>query len=508
MFYLNFSIGQVQFESSNLPILIIETQGQEIVDDPKITAELKVLNSGNSERNYLNSTDFTFNNYVGIEFRGNTSQGFPKKSYGMELRDDNGANLNFPLLGLPTENDWILYAPYTDKTMMRNVLAFDLARKTGHYASRTAYCELVINGEYQGVYILMEKIKRDKNRVDISKLNEDENSGEDVTGGYIIKIDNPTGTFCSAWEPPGSNFHIQFEYPTCELITAEQEDYIKNYVLSFESSLNDFSANQTNRSYINFADEQSIIDCFIINELTKNIDAYMLSSFLYKDKNGKLNFGPIWDYNLSFGNASLREGFETKGFQQDINIGPWWWEVMLSDPIIQTRIENRWCELRSNEFSTDSIMKSIDVLTARLAEAEQRNFERWPIEGEYIWPNYFVGETYEEEVIYFRHWINQRLAWLDETLNCKTIETNVATVYPNPFTGIINCNLNVKDSDKVSVYLYDLNGKMIAILLKDELLTSAYWEFNWDGSTLLSGVYFLHVQFGSTNIQTIKLIKL
>ncbi len=126
---------------------------------------------------------------VGIEIRGRYSANLPQKPYGFETRDEAGNNLNVPILGMPEENDWILTANYNDKAFLRNFLAFELFRKMGHYAPRTVYCEVVLNDAYQGIYLLGEKIKRDKNRVDIAKLNPDENSGDDLTGGYIFVND-------------------------------------------------------------------------------------------------------------------------------------------------------------------------------------------------------------------------------------------------------------------------------------------------------------------------------
>lgn len=187
------------FTSSNLPIVVINTNGQTILDEPKITVDIGIIDNGIGQRNNL--TD-PYNNYSGkaaIEIRGSSSQSFPKKQYGVELRDAAGNDVSAPLLGLPPEEDWVLFAPYNDKTLMRDVLAYKIARDQGRYAPRTRYCELVLNGQYQGIYVLIEKVKRDNNRVDVNKLDPDENSGNDLTGGYIIKIDKETGSGNGGW---------------------------------------------------------------------------------------------------------------------------------------------------------------------------------------------------------------------------------------------------------------------------------------------------------------------
>jgi len=182
------------FTSSNLPIVVINTIGQTIIDDPRIVCDMGIIDNGFG---FINSINDPFNNYNGkisIEYRGSQSQSFPKKSYALETQDSIGNNNNVSLLGMPVENDWILYAPYSDKSLMRNFLTFDLGRKMGNYSPRTVYCELVVNGDYKGIYILMEKIKRDNDRVDIAKLDTNDLAGDSLTGGYIIKVDKFTGT--------------------------------------------------------------------------------------------------------------------------------------------------------------------------------------------------------------------------------------------------------------------------------------------------------------------------
>ncbi len=174
---------------SNLPIIVIETMnGQEIPDEPKITAQMGIVDNETG----MNEYPGTYNDYdgkIGIERRGASSQGYAKVGYGLETRLENGENNNVSLLGMPVENDWVLHGPYSDKSLIRNVLAYQFSREMGQYASRTRLCELFINNTYSGVYVLMEKIKRDTFRLDIGKLEPHEVSGRDVTGGYIFKLD-------------------------------------------------------------------------------------------------------------------------------------------------------------------------------------------------------------------------------------------------------------------------------------------------------------------------------
>jgi hypothetical protein len=187
------------FVSSNLPIVIIDTNNQNIMNVERIVANMGIIYHKDEKRNYLWHPYNNYNGRISIEVRGWSSTQYPKKQYAFETQDYRGENLNVSLLDLPQENDWILYAPYSDKSLMRNVLAYKLARDMGRYASRTVFCELVLNDQYWGIYVLMEKIKRDTYRVDISQLNPYEINGTDLTGGYIIKLDKTTDSVIEGW---------------------------------------------------------------------------------------------------------------------------------------------------------------------------------------------------------------------------------------------------------------------------------------------------------------------
>lgn len=180
--------------SSDLPIISIDTRGQTIIDEPKITARIQIRDRV-GKRNTPQDTP-VFETEMGIELRGSTSQFlFPQKPYSIQFYDSAGQDFNVSVMGMPEEHDWILYAPYNDKTCLRNVLSYELANRMGMYAPRTKYCELLLNGEYLGIYVWMEKIKRDRNRVDIARLNPQDTSGSELTGAYIFKIDKVNGLF-------------------------------------------------------------------------------------------------------------------------------------------------------------------------------------------------------------------------------------------------------------------------------------------------------------------------
>jgi lysophospholipase L1-like esterase len=174
--------------SSNLPIFYINTE-EAINADSKVKGTMKVIDNGEGNRNYSTDTNFNYNGYIGIKWRGNSSLSFAQKKYTIETWDEAGEDLKVSILGMPEESDWVLLAPYNDISLVRDVFAFDMWNEMGHWGPRTRMCEVFVNGEYMGVYAFCEKIKRDKNRVNISKLKKTDIEGRDLTGGYIVRVD-------------------------------------------------------------------------------------------------------------------------------------------------------------------------------------------------------------------------------------------------------------------------------------------------------------------------------
>jgi len=485
---------------SHLPIVVIDTEGRPILDEPRIHARMGIVYQ---EAGGINRLRDGFNHYEGdisIEIRGSSSQFFPKKQYGLETQKPDGSNHNVSLLGMPKENDWILYAPYSDKSLIRNILTYKLGRDLGRYAPRTRLCELVLNDEYMGVYVLMEKIKRDKNRVNIDPLTPEEVSGEDLTGGYIIKIDRSQGDkswFSPHLSAPGSPARTEFvyAYPKSEDIAPEQQAYIRQYITDFENALKSEEFMDRQRGYLPFIDLPSFVDFFLMNELTRNVDAYRLSAFMHKDKGGKLMMGPLWDFNLAFGNADYCEGGQPQGWQfrrfnqicaGDAWINPFWWERLTGDTLFCQAVNARWQALRESTFSEDRIHALIDSLTAELAGAQERNFERWPVLGQYVWPNNFVGNSYQAEITYLKNWISQRLKWIDQNLSgiCTYVEPLVYAhkqleVYPNPFSEEVHFAFSLKRYFDLRLEMFDLAGRRVAVLMHG-IHPRGNYRLKWD----------------------------
>ena len=516
------------FSESNLPIVVLDTEGQEIIDLNRITANMGIIDINNG----INQIGDSYNGYNGkisIEIRGSSSQMFPKKQYSLETQDIDGENLNVSILGMPEENDWVLFAPYSDKSLIRNFLAYELSRLMGQYASRTRFCELVINNDYKGIYIFMEKIKRDDNRVDISKLNTDDEIGDELTGGYILKVDKWSGNDNNGWfsESPIAEYDgvwYQYHYPKPDMINEQQMEYITNYISDFEGVMADSNYNDIESGYYDKVNLESFIHVSIISELSKNVDAYRLSSYMYKDKNSEdslLNVGPIWDYNLAFGNADYYGGWNPEGWQMEIELDndnfkiPFWWYRIWDDHIFKNGFNQRWEELRQSIFSEEYIMNIIDSTTSVIHHAQIRNFQRWPILDEYVWPNAHFGGSYEDEISYLKGWIIDRLEWIDQQIlsvipfSKLPIMYSLDNVYPNPFNPNTTIRFYIPRNDLVQIKVFDIRGNEVTTLVNKELRSGNH-RVTWNGKNLGNGIYFVQMISGENNyfVQTNSMILL
>ncbi|WP_420455328.1 CotH kinase family protein [Rubrivirga sp.] len=400
------AVAQTGF-SSSLPILVIETEGGAIPDEPKVMAQMRVVDNGPGARNAPGDSA-RYEGWIGIERRGSSSARFPKKQYGVETREADGSNRNVSLLGLPEENDWVLYAPYSDKSLMRNALAYHLGHLTGRYASRWRFCEVVVDGDYRGVYLLLETIKDDGDRVDVADT-------DSLGGGTIFKLDKRTGgdeTWPSTDPVTGQFVRYQFHDPEGPELTEAQRDEIEATFDAMEAA--------TAAGDFGHLDLGSFVDYVLVSEVTKNVDAYRISTYFHRPAAGApIHAGPLWDYNLAFGNADYGAAARTDGFQyatpytSDTYPIPSWLSRVVESDTFQARARERWAELRRGPFATDSLLAWIDATAAQLDEAQARNFERWPVLDRDVWPNAFVGGSYPAEVGHLKEWLVDRLGWLD-----------------------------------------------------------------------------------------------
>ena len=496
----------------NLPIILIDTYGVEIPDEPRIPASMGIINN-ESGINYIDDPFNDFDGSITIERRGNSSQWQGKTPYRFETVDDEGENSNVELLGMPAENDWVLYAPWQDKTMIRNVLTYQLSNEMGRYASRSRHVELYLNDEYRGIYVLMEKIKRDGNRVDISKLNPDEITGDDVTGGYILKFDwFYTGDNIGGFESEFDNMIYNYHYPKPSDIVPEQEAYIEEYINEFETIMMGTDYTNDSTGYPSMMNVESFVDFILLQELAKNVDAYRLSTYIYKDKesiDNRLTAGPVWDFNHGFGNCDYGETWEVDNWLLEYNPEggdqvAFWWELLWEDLAFQHKAAVRYTELRQTIFSEEHIYSIIDSIADYLGPAVDRNFARWPLLGNYIWPNYYVFDTYEEEIDYLKSWTTQRLAWMDSEVLLSLDPYPIAAgfrlngPFPNPFNPSTVISYELPFDLNIKINIFNVLGRKVRSLL-NESRPAGKGATIWDGKTesghlASGGVYFISVQ--------------
>lgn len=416
--------GEVDFTSTNLPLVIIDTDGKGAGMQSKTPAVMKIVDNGDGKRNALSDKKFVFEGPIGIKIRGNSSVGFAQKKYTIETLDADGSSRDVPLLSLPEEHDFVLLGPYNDVSMLRDALAFDLWNKMGHWGPHTCFTELVLDGDYRGVYVLTETIKRTANRLNINKMKKDDNAGRALTGGYILRIDAVDAddvTFPS--EVPGvrgdaGSFGMGFggfpgfggdaagspfggmaggfpgfggmggmnmvtwtvRYPAKKDITEQQFNYIRQYVTETEAAIRDLDG------YEKYIDVPSFVDYFIHTELSMNADGYKRSTYYYKPRqnddgtDGKLRAGSVWDYNLAYGNCSFCHAGDTDAWAYEgceTNPTPSMWKTLASDESFMKLVRSRYAELRRTVLSDAALFAWIDRQAALLSEARDRHFTKY-----------------------------------------------------------------------------------------------------------------------------------
>ena len=426
-------IGSGYAQTYDLPIIFVYTQNKKCLDmnvTEKIPASMKVLDGKtNNVADSAKGTPYT----IGIKVRGQSSATFPKPGYTIEVRDSTGEGTDVSLFGLPPSDDWILHGPYVDKSLIRNALAHWLFRQAGRYSPRTKHFDLYINGQYRGVYALIEKIKRGKYRVDVSKLKETDIAGDSLTGGYIWAFDktgtntggagnNNQGGIDAEGFKTSDGINVIMHYPKKDKdpkknqLQKEQENYLKNYLNTLEGL---FKNGKDGSGYQNYVDLGSAVDYVLHQEAVNNADSYWCSFFLFKPKDktnkegqkvpGKVTLGPPWDFNLAMSNGTQPEnggggqggggmmgmmgfgGSGTTGWQIESSSkfgggggmmgfsGPAWLnKLWKNDATYKAEVKRRWAELRSGVWHDKTMDKYLDSMKVYLKNAADRNFKRWP----------------------------------------------------------------------------------------------------------------------------------
>jgi hypothetical protein len=517
--------------SSNLPLIVIETDSQNIQDGIKINARMKIIFNNPPQRNYSTDPGNIYDGIVGIEIRGSYSASLPQKPYGFETRDSLGNNLNIPILNMPEENDWILLANYNDKVFMRNTLAFDLFTKMGHYQTRTRLCEVLINNNYQGIYVLTEKIKQDKNRVNISKLTSADTSGIALTGGYIIKIDYDDGTGKDGWE---SNYaaidrtksrpYFIYSYPKPDEIVNQQKQYIQSFVTKIDSILRSPNWADPTEGYRKYLNVSSFIDYFIVGEVSRNVDTYKKSAFFYKDRDdidGRLQPGPVWDLDWAWKNIAecMVDGIDGSGWTYLISsvcrswpVPPGWVVKLLEDSAFANELHTRYTSLRKTLLSEEYFNHYIDSIYTLVSEAQVRHYQKWKILGVNVGTPEVDEQpkTFEGEITKFKNWITTRLKWLDANMpgedilgidiQDKTINSKNFVLfqnYPNPFNPQTLISYDLPAGGCVKLDIYNSVGEKVRTLV-DGMQNQGRYDLVWNiqddaGNHVSSGIYFYRI---------------
>jgi hypothetical protein len=367
-------VGAPPARAAELPVMRIDAASA-IPNEPKVAAQLRMPG---------------YEGRIGIELRGQSSQRFPKKSYAIELRDADGKDAKAPLLGMPADGDWILYAPYNDKTLMRNVVAYQTARAIGRYAADTRFVELHVDGRYDGVYVLMEKLELGDDR---------------VRGEALLEFTFPFQARSKApsFHTPVLRRPIVWEDPERGDLSGKRATAIARRVRVTERALygrGDWRGN---------LDEASAVDFALLNELFKNQDAFHASTYMALHADGKLHLGPLWDFDISMGNSDHGASRRLSGWtltRRD------WATRLYRDRAFTRRMADRWRELRRTGLR-EQVLASVERNQAQVRGEVARNFGRWPILNQRVWPSPRARGSYRAELRHLRWWLERRVAWID-----------------------------------------------------------------------------------------------
>lgn len=386
---LSYSVDVVAF--TGLPIIYLTTSGNAPIDSKDDYVEGSIAIKGG--RNF----DDVATVNMKIRGRGNSTWSLhPKKPFQMKLEDKS------TMLGMPSKKKWLFLAEYSDKTMLRNTISFEMGYLSNlEWTPKSTFAEVYINDEYNGTYNISEKVEEGSNRVDI---------GDD---GFLLEIDqlerqDPDDVYFYTDE-----FLVAIKEPNLDWEDT-QYNYIKDYINEFEDAL--FASNYADPSngYAKYIDVDTVVDWYLINEINKNVDARFFSSIYFHLKIGeKIKMGPLWDFDLSFGNVNyagdsfpLPEGFWVKD-------NPWITR-MFSDTKFVDKVKVRFAYFKANQ---NIIEDKIYAYANKLNLAQQENDAKWNTLGIYVWPNPVVFDTYSEEVNRLKTWYTQRMTWLDSALN-------------------------------------------------------------------------------------------
>jgi hypothetical protein len=481
----------------------------------RVNASMGIIDNGEGNYNKLDDSCNIYYGDVSIEVKGQSSAEYTKRTYRFETIDSAGSDSNVVILGMPADNDWILMGPFADKAQFRNPMIFDLARKFGQYQPRSHYCELVMNGEYVGLYSMLETIKRNDNRVNIKKLRPSETSGIDVTGGYIMRFDKDVRG-------------MEIVYPKEDDIQPEQTAYIRGFMLDYNNALFSNEFRDPVIGYKRYMSDTSLADYMVMTEMTKNCDGYVISTYFYKDRadiDDRLFYGPMWDNDLVFGNTIFQDGAFTDGWHFEYDWGNSDYlhlSRILQDTAFVHLFQNRWFEARQKHLHTDSLMNYIDSTVNYLSNAIDLNYYIWPVIDKDIFHLNYISQSYDDEIRNIKQWLNERLVWVDDHIGDIYYEVDslpqvfvnnkdsyfTLQVYPNPFVDELTIGFLSSERLSIRTELIDINGRLR--YESDNQFDAGVNEIKMDGeiiSELPTGIYIVRLFLNEKTIITRKVIR-
>ena len=392
------------YPASGLPIVKIKTNqvvGPAMDKSSYVEGSLEIIGDGNFEG--LEETNMK------IKGRGNSTWWIctdasagavvGKCPYQVKFGDKTS------ILGMPEDKKWVLLAEKSDKSMIRNKIARYMGELSDlEYTPNAEYVELFINEDYQGTYLIGQKVEESSNRVDI---------GDD---GYLIEIDTDANNRIDSddiifkptiWSSIHTDGVFNIKDPDIDY-GSDEFHLIENYINEFESVLYSNNFNSPGSGYESYIDVDSLIDWFLINEIAKTVDARWYSSIYFSYIPGeKIKMGPIWDFDLSYGNLNYSDAQYTSEFYIKQNN---WIDKLYQDEVFVEKVKIRYSYYYSK---LDDIKNKIDEFAKYIDKSQKANFERWDILGVYVWPNPVYDLTYEEEVERLKNWIEERMNWLN-----------------------------------------------------------------------------------------------
>jgi hypothetical protein len=432
---------------SDLPIVVVDGYGGGQPEDKEVYLDAAVMLFDVSGGMASIAALPTVATRAGYHVRGQSSASFPQTPYKVELWDNAGADADYPVFGMPSDSDWALIPPYYDRTLIRNPFVYTLGKEMGLEAPRSAYAEVYLNYEarpladtdYQGIYWVSETIKNAEVRTNLKQLDEMDTTEPAISGGYIFKFDQAAAEMpeltCTGADPISGGFGMQggqgggtcwvdLEVIDPEPLNVQSQTWITAYIQQFHDSLHVTPIGD----YSQYIDVPSFVDYLIINELTRNVDAYVRSAYYHKQRAdsadpavGKLKAGPLWDYNFSLaiggsGTIDPAGGWQFEGSRNVNN----WFPKLAGDAAFMALVKTRWAALRQNLFSDASLDARVTMLAAPLTNAVVRDFAKWPVDSIYANGTGFVRgptvPTWAEQIQALRTYLTARTAWMDTQL--------------------------------------------------------------------------------------------